>query len=404
MNRHFKHWLKAYIQYTQASESPTAFHFWTGVSTLAGALRRHVWRDELIFQWTPNFYIILVAPAGVVQKSTSIDLGMDILRQVEGVQFGPESLTWQALGEALADSMEYFKYTNGTGEEKSIPQSALTIPVSELGTFLVTDDNKFVSFLTTMWDGRRHPFKHKTRTQQLIDIERPWLNVIGATTPAWVKNNIPENMIGEGLMSRVVFVYGEHKRHLTAYPSRQIKGKDFYELEKKLVEDLIHISTLVGAYELDPAAEVWGEQWYATHNSTRAVHMASDRFGGYLARKQGHMHKLAMILAAAKRDELILYEEDLKEADALLTDAEQSMIKVFESIGIVDEAKHVAELVSFVRAYKWIEAKELYKLCYNIMEEKAFKQALRIAVEGGLLAVEVQDGKRGVAPAVRTIN
>jgi hypothetical protein len=76
--RHFKHWLKAYLDYTSASEAPDAFHFWTGVSTIAGALRRHVWVEQHIFQWIPNFYIIFVAPAGVATKSTTLNLGMGL--------------------------------------------------------------------------------------------------------------------------------------------------------------------------------------------------------------------------------------------------------------------------------------------------------------------------------------
>lgn len=401
--RHFPHWIKAYIEYTRASESPVQFHFWTAVSTLAGAVRRRVWRDELIFKWTPNFYIILVAPAGVVSKSTSIELGMALLRQVRPeVAFGPESLTWQALGEAFMDSMHFVKWSNDPLDIRpAFQMSALTIPVSELGTFLTVDDSKFVSFLTTMWDGREHPFLHKTRTQTLISIERPWLNIIGATTPSWIRNNIPEGMIGEGLMSRVIFVYGDAKRHLSAYPSRIIHGKDHKEIEEKLIEDLNVISQLIGDFTLTQEALLWGEDWYTNHNKTRANHMASDRFAGYLARKQGHMHKLAMILSISKRDDLILTKEDLYEADQILRDAETSMVKVFDSIGVVDEARRVAEMVAFVRTYKWIEAQELYRLCHNIMSQRDFKESLRVAVESGMLRVEAQAGRAGLAATTR---
>lgn len=404
--RHFPHWLKAYIEYTRASEAPTAFHFWTGVSTLAGAVRRRVWRDELIFKWTPNFYIVLVGPAGVVSKSTSLELGMALLRQVRpDIAFGPESLTWQALGEAFMDAMHYVKWsTDPLDTRKPFQMSALTVPVSELGTFLCMEDSKFVSFLTTMWDGREHPFLHRTRSNALINIERPWLNIIGATTPTWIRNNIPESMIGEGLMSRVIFVYGESKRHLIAYPSRSIRSKEYYEAEKKLVEDLNVISQLVGAFALSREAETWGESWYALHNIDRPTHMASDRFAGYLARKQGHMHKLAMILSVSKRDDLVISKEDLFEADQILHDAEISMVRVFDSIGVVDEARRVAELVSFVRTYRWMEAQDLYHLCHNIMSQRDFKDAMRVAVESGMLRVESKGGRHGLAATTRGLH
>src|SRR5687767_14530885 len=109
MPRHFPNWLKAYMEYTRDSESPTPFHFWTGVWTVAGALRRRVWIDMRKYQWTPNFYIILVGPPGIAAKSTSIRAGVHLPRKVEGIKFGPQSATWQAVTAALEASMEYVK-------------------------------------------------------------------------------------------------------------------------------------------------------------------------------------------------------------------------------------------------------------------------------------------------------
>jgi len=113
-----------------------------------------------------------------------------------------------------------------------------------------------------------------------------------------------------------------------------------------------------------------GEDWYAKHHSGRGTHVASSRYSGYLARKQTHMHKLAMVLAASQRDNLEITQADLEEAETLLSTTEQSMIKVFESVGLIDEAKHIAEVVQFVRAYQFITARDLYRLCHNIMTKK----------------------------------
>ena len=69
--RNYSDWLKAYMEYAGYGEAPKYMHFWTGVSVIAGALRRKVWIDEIYFKWYPNFYIIFVAPPGVVSKSTT---------------------------------------------------------------------------------------------------------------------------------------------------------------------------------------------------------------------------------------------------------------------------------------------------------------------------------------------
>ena len=148
MPRHFPHWIKSYLQYTSTSEAPDSYHFWTAVSTIAGALQRKVWQDQLIFQWIPNFYIIFVAPAGIATKSTTLNFGMGLLERVDGVVFGPESGSWQGLGDALADASSYFDYTDPILGQVKVAQSAVTVAASELGTFLNTEDEKAMSFLT----------------------------------------------------------------------------------------------------------------------------------------------------------------------------------------------------------------------------------------------------------------
>jgi hypothetical protein len=87
--------------------------------------------------------------------------------------------------------------------------SPLTCSVSELGTFLRPDDSGLISFLTDIWDGKDRPFKHATSVSGHIGIENGWLNIIGATTPAWLQNNFPSNLIGEGIGSRIIFIYSE---------------------------------------------------------------------------------------------------------------------------------------------------------------------------------------------------
>jgi hypothetical protein len=133
--------------------------------------------------------------------------------------------------------------------------------------------------------------------------------------------------------------------------------------------------------------------------------MASDRYGGYHARKQTHIHKLAIILAAARSDRLVIEKEYLEEADALLESSEKHMIRVFESIGMVPEARHVTELASYVKAHAFLTSDQLYRLVQNIMSLKDFEEAIKSAVKGGLLSVEVRTingvSQRGVVPTKR---
>lgn len=387
MSRYFKNWLQAYVQHTRFSESPDSFHFWTGVATVAGALRRHVWIDQREFQWTPNFYVVLVGPPGIVAKSTSIRGGIKLLEAIDPpVHFGPQSSTWQALTDALEKAQEGV-YVNAGDEEAEI-MSCLTIGVSELGTFLRPDNNELVDFLTDMWDGQRMVWRRQTRNSGSTTIVNPWLNLIACTTPAWLRDNFPEALIGAGLTSRMVFVYAEKKRQLVPYPSQLITGAEYKEEERQLIKDLEEIGKIVGEYTLSEEALSFGADWYEKHwNNPRPTHISSDRYAGYIARKQTHIHKLAMVLAAAKRDDRIVTSEDLREALAHIEIIEHDMVRVFSSIGVAPQARTTHELLATIRNYKRISHQQLWKLSMSTLAPQAYLDGIKSLVDAGYIVV-----------------
>jgi len=395
--RQLEDWLRSYMAFTSDSESPAEFHFWAGVSTIAGALRRRVWIDMRKFQWTPNFYIVFVGPPGIASKSTALRAGTQLLAKVKGVRFGPPSITWQKLADALSESCEYMKYQLPGGVEELLPMSCLTIAVSELGTFLKMDDPNFVSVLIDLWDGQVGEWSHGTKTSGITEIKNPWINVIGCTTPTWLKENFPESSIGGGLTSRIIFIYGDKKHRLIPYPDEIVKDADYRSLEEKLTLDLQDIGLMSGPFQLSTKARTWGREWYERHwNGPRPTHMASDRYGGYLSRKQTHIHKLSIVLSAAESSSRIVEAVHLEKSEALLTSVEPHMLKVFESIGVAEEAGRIKELLPFLKAHGLLTVDELWAFVINLMDRRDFEMALRAGIKAGILRVGELNGKKGL--------
>lgn len=386
MARNHPDWLKAFMDYASYGEAPKRMYFWTGVSTLAGALRRRVWIDQFYFQWYCNMYVILVAPPGVVSKTTTADVGMNLLRQVPGIGFGPSVVTWQALVQGFAQAAETFEYN---GEWHT--QSPMTIASGEFGNLLNPQDKEMVDMLVSLWDGKG--FKKQTKHSGSDDVVNPWINLIACTTPAWIAGNFPEYMIGGGFTSRCVFVYADAKEQFVAYPGLAVP-KDSREKEAMLVSDLEHIATkLVGEYKLSREAIEWGQDWYIKHNTHRPAHMQDDRFGGYLARKQTFIHKLAMILAASQRDELVIKKEDLETAAVMVTDLEAEMINVFSKIGLTEVSLATQRLLDFITRNGTVPYDQAYRFIHaQFPQFRDYDDMLKGLIQAGYIRLIQQGG------------
>jgi hypothetical protein len=363
-------------------------HLWTGIWTIAGALRRRVWIDQGYFQWTPNVYIVLVAPPGIVSKSTTLSNGAKLLRKVEGIKFGPDAVTWQSLVQALA----------GACEEVLMPDamfhamSCVSIASSEFGTLFNPNDREMVDVFVSLWDGQIGVWEKQTKTSGNDRIVNPWINMAACTTPGWIAGNFPEYLVGGGFTSRCLFVYAEEKQNLVAYPGEQIDPK-FAEMAEDLVHDLALISTMAGPYTLDEEAKKFGIEWYESHYKNRIKALDNPRFGGYLARKQTHIHKISMVLAAAESDERVVRRSHLEGALQLVTGLEANMPKVFDLIGVSGAAKYSNEVLSYLKVFKILDRNELFRLCFRTMGLQEFEHALNACCQAGQAEVINASGK-----------
>jgi hypothetical protein len=385
MGRNFNDWLSAYIEYAGFSEAPKRMHFWSGVAAVAGALRRRVWLDMAYFKWHVNHYLVFVAPPGIVSKSTTVAIAMDILRQVPGITFGPDVVTWPALVTAFGAATESFFV-----EDTQHTQSALTLESSEFGNLVNPTDREMIDLLVTLWDSKQGAFKKVTKNSGNDTVENPWINMIACTTPSWIAGNFPEYVIGGGFTSRCLFVYTDQKDKLVAYPSLHVPT-GLKENQALLVADLHHISSnLVGPYSLSPEAIEWGEIWYKHWYENPPPLLQDDRFSGYLARKQTHLHKLAMVIAASCRDELVIKADDLALAERMISDLEPDMPKVFARIGRTEDSIQAERLLQFIRKNAPIKYSKAYQYIYTAFPFcKDYEGIITGLVHAGLIKFDV---------------
>ncbi len=370
------------MKYAAYGEAPPAYHYWTAVATIAGALRRKVCIDMGTFKYHPNFFIFFVAPAGVVQKSTTAAIGMSLLRELPYIHLGPSATTWQALVKRMSEIQEEIAHDDGTFEA----MCAITVVASELGTFLDPRDRGMIDALVHLWDGQTGPWEKLTKQDGGEVIINPWIHIIGCTTPAWIAENLTEYFSGGGFASRTVFVYAEKKYRIVAYPRRHMPP-DRKTAEVKLIEDLEDIASMIGEYTITEDAMDWGEVWYDKHTEDPHKHLQNERFSGYLARKHGHIHKLAMVIAASRRSELVITKEDLIAAVDEVTRLEHDMPKVYGSARREKSAVFANEMLEYIRTNGAIGKEELYRKYFKVLSHTTYEEVIESMLGTGQVIV-----------------
>jgi len=333
------------------------------------------------FCWYPSFYIIFVGPPGIIAKSTTIDISTDLLKQVPGIKFGPNAITWQALVTAFAGASESFEY-----QAEWHPMSPLTLVASELGSLLNLQDKEMINLLIELWDGKK-TYEKITKMSGNDIIEAPWINLQAGTTPHWIADNMPQAMIGGGLSSRCIFVYGDTKERYVAYVDEQV-GQGDQELRTKLIQDLEQIAMLTGPYVITKDARAWGSAWYEAFWKDAASRMDDQMLEGYAARKQTHMHKVAMVLSASRGDSLVITAEDLQLANQMLEDLEADMHRVFSRIGRTEDSMQAERFIDFVRRKGTITYHDAYKMIHVYFPDfRDFEGILQGAINSGQIQI-----------------
>ena len=391
MTRQLPNWLDSYLLYTKGTEAPKIMHFFAGVSAIAGCLRRKVWIDNIRFMWYPSFYTVFVADPGIVSKSSTSDIAMNLLREVPGIRFGPDSVTWQSLVTSFAAACESYEYLGDYH-----PMSAITLAASEFGSLMDLANQEMVNLFIELWDGKKK-YDKQTKMSGCDTIEAPWINLLACTTPSWVTTNMNHLATAGGLTSRTLYVFGEAKECLIAQPRKQAP-EGHAELRLKLIQDLEHISlNLCGPFSFSPEAESWEVLWY--ENLWKNLYKAElpDWQKGYFARKQTHLNKLAMIFSVSRGDSMRIELEDYQLAEVMLQSLEVDLGKVFSMVGRSEESIQAERLIAFIKRH----GEAPYDSCYRVLhaafpDARDFEGIVSGAIKAGYIAL----AQKGIPPAM----
>jgi len=342
--RQLDDWLTAYLQYTDRSEPPLSYHTWVGISMIGAALQRRVylrWGFDTIF---PNMYVVLVGPSGKCRKGTAMNIGKDILKDV-GIAMTSESVTREALIRAMRRSMDSFMDPD-TGALTY--HCSLLAMSDELSVFLGQNDLKFLADLTDWFDAHKE-WTYETKGQGTDNLQNVCFSLLGATAPDWITSILPEEAIGGGFTSRIIFIVEHQKGKIVPNPTLT---EEEQQLRESLLADLEHIATLAGEMLFSPEAAEWYEAWYEEQErNTLEGHppITDPTFAGYCERRSTHLRKLAMVLSISRSDERTVEVRDFEKALTLLQHAEEKMPEAFTGLGKSPYSELTDKIMKYIK-------------------------------------------------------
>jgi len=378
-----ENWLADFLRWTlPRSEAKESFIFWTGLFTLASVLRRHVRiSKDYLGSWEvyPYMYLLFVGPSGS-RKTTTANYNIELLNEVGGLTSAPDQVTVPKLVSSLIEAEECAMYINA----------------GELSEFIAKSGVDMFSFLTKAFDGVKK-ISVGTHMRGVELGERPCINFLGATTPEWISDNIPQSVLDGGWGSRTLFIYEEEVRQRKLFYTDVDVKKLYDEIYPNLINDLRFISTnLFGDFKLTKSGEKNFEEWYienADGGKKRNV-----KLKGYYERKPAYVMKVAMLLKIAdgnivSSDQLVLDWPDFEEAIGVIENVEEHMPKVFGQIGKNPYKADLRSIYEFIKDSGKVETQEVRRVFMSAAEPETLNKLINGLVAAGLVKITVDGFK-----------
>lgn len=344
---HTDGWLKNYITFTQYQESPTIFHLWVGISTIAAALNRHTYIQRGYSKLFPNLYIVLVSPTGKSKKSSSADIGIDTFSsKVDGVRILRDESTPKGL-------VQFLSLSPVTTEGTKIYQDCTAYMYATELADLLGDQSYNAGLtkkLTSLWDCK-NIYEDNTK-ELLIKNKKPLtltnicVNMLGCSNPEWLAHGMKEDAFGGGFMGRILFIYSNKTRKSDASAWMDVP-KDIKSIELTLLRDLQKISQLRGAFTVEKDAHSYFIELYRNYNGD-----FTGRMAGYLERKLVYVLKLAMIVSVNYSDDMVINRSHIDTALKFLEEIEEVMPQAFVYINATNEARISQHMLEAIKENK----------------------------------------------------
>ncbi len=282
--------LRNYVHYAAAlTDANVMYHLGVGLAVLSQAVPRDlsIRHGNRLY---PNLYVLVVGDSTGSRKSTSVELGRELLNEAMPERDGGHPGSW----EGLADSLT------------SKPHQLLSY--GEFGQFLAqAKEGYFAAIkqsLTAVYDGERmertlavkRSFGSNGRQQPQMPTApaaAPRLSLVGAVTPGFLSELSTPSDWEDGFFGRFLTFYATRARTYITTPADLRPERAWLAHRLRTIGQFLP-ATPPTCGGIDPEAHAAWAAWQANH----AQLIRTSPWGAAaIGRAQGHALKIAMMLA-----------------------------------------------------------------------------------------------------------
>jgi energy-coupling factor transporter ATP-binding protein EcfA2 len=335
-----------YFAYTASTEPPRLYHRWCAISGIATLIGRNLVLPHGHFKIYPNQYIMLIGGSGA-RKSTAIKLMRGLLKETGYDTIAAEKTSKEKFlldlqdglfGDESHDSEVLDGSSNTLWQDNSVVRECL-IAADEFNDFVGNGNIDFLSLLGSLWD-YEGIYKARVKNSKSVAIPSPTINLLAGNTPDRLAAAIPIDAIGQGFTSRILLVYGERSDKRFAFPPAPSD-----DAKKEILAKLAEIQSICrGVATIEPEAESLLTKLYQTWQP-----LEDSRFSFYSTRRFGHLLKLCIIFAAARRS-VCISKRDVIYTNTVLTLTESFMPRAFGEFGRAKNSSTANKVLEYLLA------------------------------------------------------
>lgn len=368
-------WLREYCDFSSGLEACTRFRFFTACCVLGAAINNKVWihrgDSDLLPKLFPNPWVLLLAPPGRGHKTSTINMGVNILQQAcPEVRLIADKITPEGLVKALSapDSKEMVRIgpRDATGLVKA----------PELSVFFgkQTYNVGLVQLVTDLYDYREE-WSSETIGRGKTVLKNNCISVLGGSTPDWLQTMLPQDAFEGGFLPRFVIV-----EMPSTYFKREPKPK---KPKGASLERIVQGLRIFAQFRGEMSWTCEGDECYVQYYKN-LIPTGDKQHDAYMERSVEQVIRVAMLLAIAEGS-MQVGDHHMTKSKELLDFLMQETNPRIDRLVTHPRMALVQELEDILRQHTSINRQKLLNKVYRSLTggESQFNEAIRILMLTG---------------------